>query len=169
MTIIINLQILPCLSTTTSFVFGDSLVDAGNNNYLVSLSRADFPPNGIDFPPNGRPTGRFTNGRTIADIVGTYIVLIKHSFPFLEILMHIIYICSSITRFFIFLFSFYVGEGLGVKPFPPPYFAPNAEPNAVQSGLNYASGASGILDETGSLFVSIITSIQHAYMFILIL
>ncbi|XP_031131939.1 GDSL esterase/lipase At5g41890 [Ipomoea triloba] len=113
MTIIINLQILPCFSTT-SFVFGDSLVDAGNNNYLVSLSRADFPPNGIDFPPNGRPTGRFTNGRTIADIVG---------------------------------------EGLGVKPFPPPYFAPNAEPNAVQSGLNYASGASGILDETGSLFI----------------
>ena len=54
-----------------SFVFGDSLVDAGNNNYLQTLSRANSPPNGIDFKPSrGNPTGRFTNGRTIADIVG---------------------------------------------------------------------------------------------------
>lgn len=50
-----------------SFVFGDSLVDAGNNNFLLSLSKANYVPNGIDF---GRPTGRYTNGRTIPDIVG---------------------------------------------------------------------------------------------------
>lgn len=49
-----------------NFVFGDSLVDAGNNNYLVTLSKANYDPNGIDF---GSPTGRFTNGRTIVDIV----------------------------------------------------------------------------------------------------
>ncbi|CAN6726617.1 unnamed protein product [Malus baccata var. baccata] len=50
-----------------NFVFGDSLVDAGNNNYLVSLSKANYLPNGIDF---GKPTGRYTNGRTIIDIIG---------------------------------------------------------------------------------------------------
>ncbi|KAJ1380581.1 SGNH hydrolase superfamily [Sesbania bispinosa] len=50
-----------------NFVFGDSLVDVGNNNYIASLSRANFFPFGIDF---GRPTGRFTNGRTIVDIIG---------------------------------------------------------------------------------------------------
>ncbi|XP_015574697.1 GDSL esterase/lipase At4g16230 isoform X2 [Ricinus communis] len=50
-----------------NFVFGDSLVDAGNNNYIVSLSKANYVPNGIDF---GRPTGRYTNGRTIVDIIG---------------------------------------------------------------------------------------------------
>ncbi|KAL9287047.1 GDSL esterase/lipase [Arabidopsis thaliana] len=49
-----------------NFVFGDSLVDAGNNNYLATLSKANYVPNGIDF---GSPTGRFTNGRTIVDIV----------------------------------------------------------------------------------------------------
>ncbi|XP_071694592.1 GDSL esterase/lipase At4g16230-like [Rutidosis leptorrhynchoides] len=49
------------------FIFGDSLVDAGNNNYLVTLSKANFPPYGIDF---GMPTGRYTNGRTITDILG---------------------------------------------------------------------------------------------------
>ncbi|XP_061349163.1 GDSL esterase/lipase At4g16230-like [Gastrolobium bilobum] len=50
-----------------NFVFGDSLVDAGNNNYIVTLSKANFLPNGIDF---GKPTGRFTNGRTIIDVIG---------------------------------------------------------------------------------------------------
>lgn len=56
-----------------SFIFGDSLVDAGNNNYLPTLSRANMKPNGIDFKASGgNPTGRFTNGRTIGDIVGTY-------------------------------------------------------------------------------------------------
>ena len=50
-----------------NFVFGDSLVDVGNNNYIASLSKANYVPFGIDF---GRPTGRFTNGRTIVDIIG---------------------------------------------------------------------------------------------------
>lgn len=68
--VFISLHILPCLSFT-SFVFGDSLVDAGNNDYLFTLSKADSPPYGIDFKPSGgKPTGRFTNGRTISDIVG---------------------------------------------------------------------------------------------------
>jgi len=54
-----------------SFIFGDSLVDAGNNNYLSTLSKANIPPNGIDFKASGgNPTGRYTNGRTIGDIVG---------------------------------------------------------------------------------------------------
>lgn len=50
-----------------NFVFGDSLVEVGNNNYIISLSKANYPPNGIDF---GKPTGRYTNGRTIPDIIG---------------------------------------------------------------------------------------------------
>lgn len=52
-----------------NFVFGDSLVDVGNNNYIVSLSKANYVPNGIDF---GKPTGRYTNGRTIVDIIGKF-------------------------------------------------------------------------------------------------
>ena len=59
-----------------SFIFGDSLVDAGNNNYLNTLSKADMTPNGIDFKASGgNPTGRFTNGRTIGDIVGKFLNL----------------------------------------------------------------------------------------------
>lgn len=64
----------PCLAgnVPANFVFGDSLVDAGNNNYIVSLSKANYIPNGIDF---GKPTGRYTNGRTIVDIIGRFLYL----------------------------------------------------------------------------------------------
>lgn len=50
------------------FVFGDSLVDNGNNNYLITTARADAPPYGIDYPSH-RPTGRFSNGLNIPDII----------------------------------------------------------------------------------------------------
>ncbi|GFP95746.1 GDSL esterase/lipase at5g18430 [Phtheirospermum japonicum] len=50
------------------FVFGDSLVDNGNNNYLATTARADAPPYGIDYPSH-RPTGRFSNGLNIPDIL----------------------------------------------------------------------------------------------------
>lgn len=50
------------------FVFGDSLVDHGNNNYLVTTARADSPPYGIDFPTH-QPTGRFSNGLNIPDFI----------------------------------------------------------------------------------------------------
>jgi phospholipase/lecithinase/hemolysin len=53
------------------FVFGDSLVDNGNNNYLVTTARADAPPYGIDYPTH-MPTGRFSNGLNIPDIISTY-------------------------------------------------------------------------------------------------
>lgn len=53
------------------FVFGDSLVDNGNNNFLATTARADAPPYGIDFP-TGRPTGRFSNGYNIPDFISKF-------------------------------------------------------------------------------------------------
>ncbi|KAK2976676.1 hypothetical protein RJ640_004277 [Escallonia rubra] len=50
------------------FVFGDSLVDSGNNNYLATTARADAPPYGIDYPTH-RATGRFSNGLNIPDLI----------------------------------------------------------------------------------------------------
>ncbi|XP_031379060.1 GDSL esterase/lipase At5g18430-like isoform X2 [Punica granatum] len=50
------------------FVFGDSLVDNGNNNYLATTARADSPPYGIDYPTH-MPTGRFSNGFNIPDFI----------------------------------------------------------------------------------------------------
>lgn len=53
------------------FVFGDSLLDNGNNNNLASLAKANYLPYGIDFAVG--PTGRFCNGYTIVDELGTYL------------------------------------------------------------------------------------------------
>lgn len=50
------------------FVFGDSLVEVGNNNYLNSLAKANYYPYGIDSPRG--PSGRFCNGKTIVDMIG---------------------------------------------------------------------------------------------------
>ncbi|KAJ4722002.1 GDSL esterase/lipase [Melia azedarach] len=69
-----------CFAAPVNFVFGDSLVDAGNNNYIVTLSRANYAPYGIDF---GEPTGRYTNGRTIVDIIGQELGLEGFTPPYL--------------------------------------------------------------------------------------
>lgn len=61
----LGLEQVPCL-----FVFGDSLVDNGNNNDLATEAKVDYAPYGVDYPQG--PTGRFTNGRNTADILGTY-------------------------------------------------------------------------------------------------
>ncbi|KAG8383655.1 hypothetical protein BUALT_Bualt04G0036500 [Buddleja alternifolia] len=56
-------------SSLVTFIFGDSLTEVGNNNYLqLSLAKSNFPHYGIDFD-GGKATGRFTNGRTIGDII----------------------------------------------------------------------------------------------------
>ncbi|KAK2367748.1 GDSL Lipase/Acylhydrolase superfamily protein [Trifolium repens] len=53
------------------FVFGDSLVDIGNNNKLHSIAKANYMPYGIDFTgDHPSPTGRFSNGKTIVDFLG---------------------------------------------------------------------------------------------------
>ncbi|XP_073109036.1 GDSL esterase/lipase At5g45670-like [Elaeis guineensis] len=56
------------------FIFGDSLVDNGNNNYIASLARANYMPYGIDFP--GGPSGRFSNGMTTVDVIELILVAI---------------------------------------------------------------------------------------------
>lgn len=58
------------------FVFGDSLVDNGNNDYLATTARADSPPYGIDYPTH-RPTGRFSNGLSIPDIISKSKVIVR--------------------------------------------------------------------------------------------
>ncbi|CAN1271186.1 GDSL esterase/lipase At2g19010 [Linum perenne] len=62
------------------FIFGDSLFDSGNNNNLRTLAKVNYPPYGVDFPAG--PTGRFTNGRTTADIVGELLGFDKFIPPF---------------------------------------------------------------------------------------
>ena len=53
-------------------VFGDSIMDTGNNNDLKSLIKCNFSPYGRDFQGH-KPTGRFGNGKVLSDLIGTYI------------------------------------------------------------------------------------------------
>ncbi|EHA8587055.1 GDSL esterase/lipase [Cocos nucifera] len=92
---------VPCF-----FIFGDSLVDNGNNNRILTLARANYRPYGVDFPEGA--SGRFTNGRTLVDILT---------------------------------------QLLGFRSFIPPYAL--ARGDEVLRGLNFASGAAGLRDETG--------------------
>lgn len=55
------------------FIFGDSLVDAGNNNYITTIAKASNLPFGIDFPQG--PTGRFCNGKTVTDVLSEILSL----------------------------------------------------------------------------------------------
>ncbi|TVU46334.1 hypothetical protein EJB05_05860, partial [Eragrostis curvula] len=50
------------------YVLGDSQADVGNNNYRLSLLKANFPYNGIDFPGH-KATGRFSNGYNFVDFL----------------------------------------------------------------------------------------------------
>ncbi|KAI6691193.1 hypothetical protein NL676_028021 [Syzygium grande] len=92
------------------FVFGSSLMDNGNNNFLQNMAKADYSPYGIDFPLG--PSGRFTNGRNVVDLLG---------------------------------------EFLELPSLIPPFADPSTKGFKVINGVNFASGGSGILDDTGSI------------------
>ncbi|KAK2638401.1 hypothetical protein Ddye_026196 [Dipteronia dyeriana] len=62
----------------------------GNNNYLATTARADAPadapPYGIDYPTR-RPTGRFSNGLNIPDIISEQIGQSQPPLPYLSPLL----------------------------------------------------------------------------------
>ncbi|CAL9060820.1 unnamed protein product [Musa acuminata subsp. burmannicoides] len=70
------LHLLLCLSSLAAasarvpavIVFGDSTVDAGNNNQIKTVLKSNFLPYGRDFT-GGLPTGRFCNGRLATDFI----------------------------------------------------------------------------------------------------
>ncbi|KAJ9146022.1 hypothetical protein P3X46_028342 [Hevea brasiliensis] len=102
------------------FVFGSSLVDNGNNNFLPnSMAKANYLPYGIDFPFG--PSGRFTNGKNVIDLLGDQLHL----------------------------------------PLIPAFADPSTIGIRIIHGVDYASGASGILDDTGLLAGGVINLNQQ--------
>ncbi|KAI9087122.1 hypothetical protein K1719_030886 [Acacia pycnantha] len=66
-----GVQLLPLATgggVPAIIVFGDSSVDAGNNNFIPTVARSNFEPYGRDFQ-GGKPTGRFSNGRVPTDFL----------------------------------------------------------------------------------------------------
>ncbi|XP_077210441.1 GDSL esterase/lipase At4g16230-like [Tasmannia lanceolata] len=92
------------------FVFGSSIVDNGNNNFVMNTSaKANYFPYGIDFVG---PSGRFSNGRNPVDVLG---------------------------------------QLLKLPPLLPVFRDPWTRRIRILHGVNYASGGSGILDQTGTI------------------
>ncbi|GAY56662.1 hypothetical protein CUMW_173600 [Citrus unshiu] len=75
-------SVVPQAEARAFFVFGDSLVDNGNNDYLATTARADSYPYGIDYPTH-RPTGRFSNGLNIPDLISEQIGM-ESTLPYLS-------------------------------------------------------------------------------------
>ncbi|KAF6164273.1 hypothetical protein GIB67_010243 [Kingdonia uniflora] len=63
--------------------FGDSVVDVGNNDYLPTIFKADYPPYGRDFA-NQKPTGRFCNGKLATDITAETLGFTTYPAPYLS-------------------------------------------------------------------------------------
>lgn len=57
------------ITTRAVIVFGDSIVDTGNNNYLKTLLKCNYPPYGNDFIGR-KATGRYSNGKVPSDLFG---------------------------------------------------------------------------------------------------
>ncbi|CAN8275490.1 unnamed protein product [Cochlearia groenlandica] len=64
--------LVPQANARAFLVFGDSLVDNGNNDFLATTARADNYPYGIDYPTH-LPTGRFSNGLNIPDLISEHL------------------------------------------------------------------------------------------------
>ena len=74
-------RIQPKFSAT--FYFGDSVLDTGNNNHIPTVGVANHVPYGRDFPGK-KPTGRFSNGRLLPDLLNQRLQLKEFSPPFLD-------------------------------------------------------------------------------------
>ncbi|XP_019155097.1 PREDICTED: GDSL esterase/lipase 1-like [Ipomoea nil] len=68
-----SVHCLPPPDIPALFVLGDSLYDAGNNNYITTTNdfKANFRPYGETYFPV-RPTGRFGDGRLIPDYIANF-------------------------------------------------------------------------------------------------
>ncbi|CAK7350484.1 unnamed protein product [Dovyalis caffra] len=83
-------------NVTCVLVFGDSSVDPGNNNRLLTPMKGNFPPYGQDFFDR-RPTGRFTNGKLATDFIAEAIGYTKIIPAFLDPNLKPIYLPHGVS------------------------------------------------------------------------
>ncbi|CAN1180178.1 GDSL esterase/lipase At1g06990 [Linum perenne] len=68
---------------STILIFGDSTVDTGNNNFLSTVFKSNFPPYGQDYPGHVA-TGRFSNGKLVPDFLASMLGIKDSVPPFLD-------------------------------------------------------------------------------------
>lgn len=65
------------------FTFGDAFLDPGNNNFLLTLIKANHAPYGQSFPGKV-PTGRFSDGKLVSDYIASVLKIKDTIPPFLD-------------------------------------------------------------------------------------
>ncbi|GMH24551.1 hypothetical protein Nepgr_026394 [Nepenthes gracilis] len=65
-------------------VFGDSILDSGNNDYVDTLCRVNYLPYGRDFDGGDKPTGRFSNGKIPSDLLAEKLGIKEFVPPYLD-------------------------------------------------------------------------------------
>nr|XP_024386089.1 GDSL esterase/lipase At1g71250-like [Physcomitrium patens] len=126
------------------FAFGDSLGDAGTNSFIPQASaRADFLPCGKTF--FRKPTGRFTNCRTVVDFTECDGQAPDHFMLFHELSTGW---CSNhvSNTALMNLQRVKTAQKLDL-PLTPPFLKPHA---SFTKGVNFASGGRGLLDSTSA-------------------
>lgn len=130
------------------FVFGDSSVDCGTNNFLGTLARADRLPYGRDFDTH-QPTGRFSNGRIPVDFLG--LKFLPSTLISLSLFLASRIVCSLVDS--LDWISFVrTANRLGL-PFVPSYLGQSGAVKDMFRGVNYASAGAGIILSSGSELV----------------
>ncbi|XWS54492.1 hypothetical protein CRYUN_Cryun10bG0094300 [Craigia yunnanensis] len=127
------------------FIFGDSLFDSGNNNYINTTFdfQANFWPYGETFFKY--PTGRFSDGRLIPDFIG------KESTSNISSLDHKFIDSDS--------YNFVTAQFAGL-PVIPTYLQPGN--HKFTNGVNFASGGAGALVESHQgIVVDLETQIKY--------
>ncbi|KAL8113433.1 hypothetical protein AgCh_020663 [Apium graveolens] len=79
--IMLTCNALPKFSSV--LIFGDSLSDTGNNNFISTIVKANHTPYGVSFP-GGIPTGRFSDGKLMSDFLADALSLKQLVPPFLD-------------------------------------------------------------------------------------
>lgn len=141
-------SVSPSNTTVVSgiFTFGDSIFDAGNNHFNKNCSaQTDFAPYGSSF--FHYPTGRFTNGRTVADFICESCLPIPS--PWINILLLKVY---TLTIYYSCM-HIYAAQFIGID-LQKPYLEAHIEvlngsrKDYPSNGLNFASAGSGVLQAT---------------------
>lgn len=130
----------PINQTPALFVFGDSVFDPGNNNYINTTTnfQENYLPYGESFFKY--PTGRNSDGRLIPDFIGIFISVFPNCLKSIN--------CGRPEH----NCWLYFAAEYAKLPFIPPYFEIGKK--HLVHGVNFASGGSGCLAETARGFVS---------------
>ncbi|GMN56814.1 hypothetical protein TIFTF001_025926 [Ficus carica] len=120
------------------YVFGDSNIDAGNNNPFNTFAKANYPPYGVDFP--GGISGRPTNGYNIADF------FVIGAFPALRFDDGKIVFTAC-------------AEWLGLNVPPAFRLVNSSATKSLQQGFNFGSSSAGILPDTATKIFKCVMSL----------